>query len=106
MTWYISGPMSGHEGLNFSAFEKAATELRKSGYLVVSPHEMNPALDADWFECIVEDIKAVKECTGIYMLQGWEDSPGANIEWWTAKKYGLNIAYEQEQFQLFEGWDF
>lgn len=96
MAIYIAGPMSGYEELNFPAFRSAAKRLRDAGFKVISPHEINPDLNADWLECMQVDMEAVKSCTGIYFLKGWKESPGANIEYWTAKKYGLNMIYEEE----------
>lgn len=93
---YISGPMSGYPNLNFPAFYKAADLLDHSGWDVVNPADINPDPNADWFDCIIVDMKLVKNCDAIYMLKGWEQSPGAQIEYWTAIKYKKEILYEQE----------
>jgi hypothetical protein len=36
-------------------------------------------------------------CDAIYMLDGWENSKGANIEYQYAKDNGLDICYESEE---------
>jgi hypothetical protein len=92
---YISGPMSGLPEMNFPAFNERATILRGEGWDVVNPVDINPDPEADWYDCIVADIQAMKGCTAIYMLTGWESSPGANIERWVAIKHKMQIIYEQ-----------
>jgi hypothetical protein len=96
MKIYISGPMSGHDDLNFPAFNDAAALLRAEGHEVVNPAEINTDLNADWLECIIEDIKWVAACEAIYMLPGWEASKGAMIERLVAAKLGLKEARMEE----------
>lgn len=96
MKCYIAGPMTGYEGLNFPAFASTARRLRAIGYEVISPAEVNPDLNADWLECMLVDIKLVSECNVIYMLYGWQNSSGAQIEHRVAKKLNLKIIYESD----------
>ena len=91
---YISGPMTGYPDLNFPAFNAKAKELRDRGYDVVNPVDINPDPSADWYDCIVADILAMRDCTTIYMLDGWYMSAGANIERWVAIKNNMTIMYE------------
>lgn len=49
-----------------------------------------------WKAYIKEDIDTVSESKAIYLLRGWQNSPGANIEYWTAIKFGLDIYYEDK----------
>lgn len=93
---YISGPMTGYPDLNFPAFNAAADLLRRQGQEVINPVDINPDPNADWWDCIIEDIIAMKRATGIYLLKGWEDSPGANIEYWVARKQNLKIMYQAD----------
>lgn len=46
-------------------------------------------------EAIKICLEALKECTDIYMLKDWKDSPGARIEHEWAKNNGLKIIYEE-----------
>lgn len=96
MRIYISGPMTGYPDLNFPEFNRVAAALAAKGYDVVNPVDINPDPNADWFECIVADMDAVRGCAVIYMLNGWEESPGAQIEYWTARKYQLTILYQSD----------
>jgi len=94
MKIYISGPMSGYEGLNFDAFNDAADYWRGKGWEVVNPAEVNPDLNADWVECIVADIVAMRDCTHIFMLDNWEQSYGAAIEKLVAEKMNMQVIFQ------------
>lgn len=78
--WYIAGPMTGYDELNYPAFEWAVQQLRKIGCQVCSPHELNPQEGRTWQECMVVDIKEMLDCDGILTLDGWEKSKGATLE--------------------------
>jgi hypothetical protein len=93
---YVAGPMSGLPGLNFDAFHLAAKSLRAQGWTVVNPAEINPDLNADWTGCMIEDIKELSKCDAIYLLAGWTNSYGAQIEHLVAKKLGLTIYFEED----------
>jgi hypothetical protein len=57
---YLSGPMTGYADKNFPAFVKATRQLRKVGYKVLSPHELDLEHPRQtWEECLRRDI--VKE---------------------------------------------
>ena len=40
------------------------------------------------------DLKALKSVDAIYMMSGYENSPGANWEWAFAKEEGILVYYE------------
>lgn len=95
---YIAGPMSGYPEFNFPAFFAAEAKLAADGYHVFNPatKEQEKELDAESFvdgdakkavaagfdfrECYLWDIERVIEADAIYMLNGWEASPGARGE--------------------------
>ena len=41
-----------------------------------------------------EDLKALKDCEYVFMLNNWTDSKGAKVEHWFAKRYGKKIIYQ------------
>jgi hypothetical protein len=88
---YVSGPMSGIEQLNFPLFTRTAVHLRNIGWEVINPAEINAGKNADWLDCMAADLAAMKGCTAICMLPGWEQSFGARIEHLVAQKLGLDI---------------
>lgn len=103
---YIAGPMSGKENLNEYEFNNAE-ELFRTYYdfddifnpakspasrLVV---DQNITGQEAYRLCMALDLKYIcEEATHIYMLKGWENSPGAKAEHATAVCLGLKIMYE------------
>ena len=112
---YIAGPMRGISYFNFPAFDAAHDKLEDEGWNAVSPADLDreqgfDALDllptSDWNDlstvpfnmkdCFDRDICAVSEADAIYMLKGWQNSTGAQAEFWCAKWLGKEIHYEEE----------
>jgi len=93
MRVYISGPMTGIPGHNRRAFNKAAKRLRKVGYKVINPAEMDHNLKKPlpWVQCLRRDIAQVVKCDGIALLPGWKDSRGAHLEVYIAKKLDMEV---------------
>lgn len=78
---YLSGPMTGIKDLNVPAFAKAAKKLRRAGYVVVNPPELDAIESKDtWEGCLRRDLKYVVECDAIATLPRWTKSRGANLE--------------------------
>jgi hypothetical protein len=94
--------MSGLPELNFPAFDKAAEELRKVGYEVINPAEVDRALGidnsdeaqekaglAEFNAAMRRDIPLVMRSDGVALLHGWRTSKGANVEVTVAEAIGL-----------------
>jgi hypothetical protein len=95
---YIAGPMTGYPEFNFPAFFSAEDKLRNQGWNVHNPaaKDQEVELDAeavktgdavraiakgfDFREAYMWDLNKVVYGDGIYMLKGWEQSPGARGE--------------------------
>ncbi|HOG36782.1 MAG TPA: DUF4406 domain-containing protein [Paludibacteraceae bacterium] len=86
---YISGPMSGMPKLNIAAFETIKKALETIGADVYTPHQNGLPKDATYNEHLVRDIELLLSCDAIYQLQGWQESTGAQIEMFIAKRMGL-----------------
>lgn len=100
---YIAGPMSGRPQFNFPAFFEAQRFLEGLGWKVFNPAakdgeaELDPdavktgddkaaiAKGFDFREAYEWDVLKIIHGDGIYMLRGWEASPGAFGEWAVAK---------------------
>ena len=93
---YISGPMTGHLELNFPMFNAEAARLRALGYDVVNPAELNPNPDAQWHDCMRNDLKALLDCDTLVLLDGWERSSGAHLEMHVAHRVGIEIMAARE----------
>lgn len=88
---YISGPMTGLPGMNFSAFHEAAARLRAQGIDVVNPAEFGEEPGKEWSDYMRKDILALMDCDRIYMLPGWTGSKGARLELHIARALGFEV---------------
>lgn len=83
MKVYIAGPITDHENYR-EAFAAATAMLRGQGYEVISPVELDDAeapLVRSWSDYLRRDLIALlTECDAIYMLPGWSESRGAQLE--------------------------
>lgn len=95
---YLAGPMSGIPKFNFPAFFEAAAALRRIGFDIVSPAELDCKEDGDaamqskdgnptdakrsWGDFLARDVKLLAD-TGIksiVFLPNWQTSKGAKLE--------------------------
>jgi hypothetical protein len=89
---YLSGPMTGIEGLNRQQFMQAQEEWIEKGYEVINPikiSDKNPGLKYN--QIIGIDLKELSECESIALLPGWEKSRGCQIEVFDAYMMGLSF---------------
>ena len=99
MKIYISGKIS---GLNLAVaaqnFEEAESLLKQrySKYEVnpVNPMKIKHKENASWEDYMKEDIGALLQCDGIFMLKNWSESKGARVEYAIARELKLPIFYE------------
>lgn len=103
MKIYIAGPMSGYPEFNFPKFFEVEAKLKAKGWTVFNPankdgeagvvaHESYASGDAkklmasgwSFREVFGWDTDKVINSDAIYMLKGWEHSPGATAEHATA----------------------
>ena len=96
---YLSGKMTGlDKGVYEFNFMRAEQFYKSCGYVVVNPCKLSEALlhknpEAEYEDFMKEDLKALKSCTHIALLEGWESSKGANREKAEAEKLGLEIMH-------------
>lgn len=88
---YIAGPISNI--LNYKDnFNRAESKLNKLGYIVLNPSVFPEGLtQSDYMKICIPMLYL---CDSIYLLNEWEDSVGANIEYQIAKQSGMNIITE------------
>lgn len=103
MRIYIAGPMSGLPNNGYDLFDKKESQLREAGWIVINPAEMDRGHGleeerdfsrADYMQAARRDLKALQTVDAVYMLDGFEGSPGACWEWAYAKELGLSVFYE------------
>ncbi len=98
MKVYLSGPMRGLPGFNFSAFDYAATKLRAEGYEVFSPAEHDAKGDGirDWM--LVDTAWICQHAEAVALLPGWEHSLGARAERALGEAIGATIIILGEEY--------
>ena len=91
MKVYISGPMTGQPDFNRPAFNAKAAELRALGHEVVNPAELPEIPGWEWADYLKRDIPLLLGCEAIYLLEGWEDSKGAELECGIAESLSFEV---------------
>src|SRR5690625_7336374 len=85
---YIAGPMSGHRGFNYAAFERAEQQLAAAGLVPLSPadpaqlspgdpDELRPGVTYE--DCLAQAIETLARAGAAATLHVWEQSNGALI---------------------------
>ena len=70
---YLTGPMTGIKDFNRPVFRQAADALRKKGFDVVSPDDLDnqdPATCTTWIEFLKRDIPWLLQCEMVVVLPG------------------------------------
>lgn len=98
MTIYIAGKMSGVKDFNRPAFFEAEKRLTAYGCKVLNPAKIGELPE---YELYLPINKAMLDGSdAIYLLDGWEDSPGARKELEYAKEKHLRIYHQGEPLTL------
>lgn len=95
MKIYISGPITGWPNYE-ERFESAEELLHQGGYDVINPADALAYMpkSTSHEEYMAKSFELLKECDGIYMLDGWEKSAGARTEFEFAKEHKLTICFQ------------
>ena len=99
MRIYLSGKITGLDKEDYTRqFARAESFYKTGGFDVVNPVaigeevlKINPK--AEWQDFMIRDLEALRTCTHIVLLEGWEESKGAKMEKAEAEKMGLEIMY-------------
>lgn len=94
-TVYISGKITGLPNeVYVPKFKEAALKMNSAGFRVINPVELPDDHEKTWKAYMKVDLLALKSCTHLYALNNWQDSPGAMVEVWFAKRYNKQIIYQ------------
>lgn len=80
---FISGPITGTDDY-MERFAAAEDHLRSEGYIPLNPTKFSKHLleaEFNWGEFMDITLSLLRQCSGIYMLDGWEKSAGAKFEY-------------------------
>lgn len=95
MKIYISGKITGLPEADAKYyFHSAHAELKTQGHEPVNPMFLPHNHGKTWAEFMREDLQALLTCEAIYMLENWQDSKGARIEFGLAVELGMKIIFQ------------
>lgn len=92
---YISGKITGTDDY-LQRFERAEKHLNNRDITdVINPAKVNSYLpELSYSQYIKMSLCMLEMCDTIYMLNDWENSIGAKLEWEFAKANNYKIMYE------------
>lgn len=95
MKIYISGPITGTDDY-MERFKAAEEKLTAAGHQVYNPAYANSFMPkgTEYEEYMKVAFTLLEIADTIYMLEGWQDSRGANREYGYAKGKGYTIVEE------------
>lgn len=95
MKIYISGPITGVKDY-MKHFDAAEKKLKAEGHKVVNPARVNAALPEGTThkEYMMTAIAMLDMCDTIFMMEGWQQSKGCNMEIAHAIEHRITIAFE------------
>ena len=95
---YISGPISNNPAYMLD-FKDAEQRLTEQGYIAFNPAAVNSQMPAETAheEYMQIAMTMLAMCDAIYLLEGWEQSRGANRELGYATAAGMKIMREEEE---------
>lgn len=98
MRIYISGSITGTERYR-ERFMEAEARLNKKGYRVINPAELSAVMpqDTNYEEYMTVCMAALSTAQAIYMLEGWENSRGANRELGYALGKKMTVYYQSDE---------
>jgi hypothetical protein len=87
---YLSGPITGRDEKKYmNDFNSAELWLTGLGYDVVNPVSYTSDPNWSWEDYMRRDIKLLLDCDYIYLLDNWEYSKGARVEYNIACDVGI-----------------
>lgn len=95
---FISGPITNTEDY-MERFAQAEDDLHEEGYLPINPTRFSQhLLDAEfsWDEFMDVSMTLLKQCSSIFMLEGWRESRGATKEFHYAATHSYVIIMREE----------
>ena len=93
MKIYIAGPITGREEAARKQFADTAMQIREAfpDIDIVNPFELDHNHDKQWESYMNVCLQELITCNTLYLLPGWNESPGSVIELMIAKRMEMDI---------------
>lgn len=92
MKIYISLPIIGHDHLaTIKRANEAKALVEALGHEAITPFEANRGQKKPYPAYISADIEALLGCDAIYLLTGWSETRGCQLEWRCAQIYKKRV---------------
>lgn len=92
---YLSGVITGNPDY-MAQFDEAEKELTAKGWRVLNPAKTSATLPATSYLVYMQlSLVQMQDASAIYMLQGWERSPGAVFEKHVAESMGYAVIFQE-----------
>lgn len=92
---YLSGAITGNPDY-MAQFDEAEKELTEKGWRVLNPAKTSATLPATSYLVYMQlSLVQMQDASAIYMLQGWERSPGAVFEKHVAESMGYAVIFQE-----------
>ena len=105
MLIYVAGKYSGDVDTNIRKAREVAIRLWEAGHHVICPHLNTAHMEVDcsigYDDYIRGDLDMLSRCDAIYMLEGWQESKGAQIEWDFATENNIPIYYDPAPVSMY-----
>lgn len=92
---YIAGKMRGLKDYGRQHFNDAARRLELAGFIVLNPTAIPIGMPNEKYMPIC--LSMLEAADFIYMLDNWEESEGANIEYRYARCQGKRVLFEKDE---------
>jgi len=101
---YVSGPVTRNENA-IEQFEEADKFLRKIGHIPLNPIRIDaphPLKMGKWLYYMRKSVELLMKSDALFLLDGWEKSDGARIEFDLCVKLGIPIYFNCDKEKLDE----
>jgi len=101
---YVSGPVTKNKNAT-EQFEEADKFLRKIGHIPLNPIRIDaphPLKMGKWLYYMRKSVELLMKSDALFLLDGWEKSDGARIEFDLCVKLGIPIYFNCDKEKLDE----
>ena len=101
---YVSGPVTKNDNAT-EQFEEADAFLRKRGHIPLNPIRIDaphPLKMGKWLYYMRKSVELLMKSDALFLLDGWEKSDGARIEFDLCVKLGIPIYFNCDKEKLDE----